>query len=838
MRTPVGILVVGVALGLLFAVPAGSALGINGPQRSKADAQALKAASPLITHPAAVAAAKNAAPSVAAPLGPVAGTAVLAGLTPTVGRSWQGVADNTGTPSDSTGAVGPTRYFEIINSKFAVYDRTHDAPLGRGTLSDLTPGAVSNDVLGDVQALWDPATSRFYYLVDDFQNDVFYMGFSTTDSPSSASDFCKYTVDFGYGSDLPDYPKLGDTQNFLLVGVNVFAGGISYSGAEVNWIKKPAPGTTCPSPASFTSVKGSLFDLKDSGAGNPRSNTPVPAVQTDPGTTGWVVASDVNDFDKISLFKVQEDAGATSVTVQQDATGISVPSFSLPPTIPQKGSSSVLDSLDARLTQAVSGADPSQGGTAVWTQHTVAGGAGSEVRWYEIDPNGAGIDQQGAASDSSLYAFNGAIAPDRLVNGSTTAFGDSMVLGFNTSSATSYPSIRMISKIGAAASSPFVLVKAGTGPENDYSCSPCRWGDFSGASADPGADAGAAHGQVWATNMWSHAGSDSSDIDWGTWNWSALAAITPGVSNFSPASGAVGSRVVIVGAGFTGTTEVDFLGVPARFRVHSDSQITATVPAAATSGTIAVTAPGGPYTSSNPFGVTPTLKTFSPMGGLVGTIVDIKGTGFAGASDVTFGGVDAGAPTIVSPTEITVAVPGGAVAGPIQVAVGGGGTVTSGLVCAVVFVTDFNPHSGPAGATVTITGSFARVKQVLFGNGKAHFDVLSPTSISAVVPARATIGTVEVVTAYGTATSAATFTIAPTIVGFSPSKGVVGATVTINGSGLDGATAVSFNGTSAAITLDSPTKIKVTVPPGVTMGPISVTTPGGTASTTGPFTPL
>ena len=139
---------------------------------------------------------------------------------------------------------------------------------------------------------------------------------------------------------------------------------------------------------------------------------------------------------------------------------------------------------------------------------------------------------------------------------------------------------------------------------------------------------------------------------------------------------------------------------------------------------------------------------------------------------------------------------------------------------------------------MTITGSFARVKKVLFGNGKARFDVLSPTSISAVVPTRATIGTVEVVTAYGTATSAATFPIAPTIAGFSPSRGVVAATVTIQGSGLDGATAVTFNGTPAAITLDSPTKIVVTVPPGATMGPISVTTPGGTASSVGLFTPL
>ena len=75
----------------------------------------------------------------------------------------------------------------------------------------------------------------------------------------------------------------------------------------------------------------------------------------------------------------------------------------------------------------------------------------------------------------------------------------------------------------------------------------------------------------------------------------------------------------------------------------------------------------------------------------------------------------------------------------------------------------------------------------------------------------------------------------PSITGFNPTGGLVNTNVVITGTNFLGALSVKFNGTNAVFTVDSNTQITTTVPTNGTTGPISVTTPGGTANSVANF---
>jgi len=570
--------------------------------------------------------------------------------------SWQGQSDHSVTPPDTTGAIGTTRYVELINLRYGIYDRSGNL-LDSGSLATLT-GDPGN--LTDPQVIWDPDTHRFYYVVLDFGSNNLEIGFSKTDSPSGAADWCKYDVDFGYGSNVPDYPKLGDTKDFLLVGVNVFNQFNNYVGADVDWLTKPPAGTTCPLLSSF--LKGVKQNLLNAGGGS-QAFTPVPPNQEDSSSTGWVVSASAYDADtQLQLFQVTKNGDGTA-NIAGVGTALTVPGFTFPPNAPQPGAP-VVDTLDGRLTQAVSAIDPNHGGgVGIWTQHTVAGGAGSEVRWYEINPSAHSLYQSGTVSSGSLYTFNGAVSSDRVVNGATNAFGGSMVLGFNTTSSSAFPAIQSVSKALSGPQSAFQLVKQSNASENDFSCygqfgPPCRWGDYSAASPDPAASTSGTVGQVWLANQWVTAGSSSSDVDSQTWIWSESPP-APTITSFSPAVSPSGSSVTLTGTNFTGASAVTLALVPASFHLDSSTQITATVPAGVSYGRWRVTTPAG--TALNPLLFTatpPQIDSFSPGNGPAGSTVTLTGSGFYNVSQVTLANVNASF-SVDSPTQIHASVPAG-----------------------------------------------------------------------------------------------------------------------------------------------------------------------------------
>jgi uncharacterized repeat protein (TIGR03803 family) len=138
-----------------------------------------------------------------------------------------------------------------------------------------------------------------------------------------------------------------------------------------------------------------------------------------------------------------------------------------------------------------------------------------------------------------------------------------------------------------------------------------------------------------------------------------------------PGSRIVGESVAILGNNLTGTTSVSFNGAAAAFTA-SATEITATVPAGATTGQIKVTTPTGVLTSNQNFRVRPQIFSFSPTSGPPGSKVTITGESFTQAGAVTLAYKYPMTYTIDSDTQITATIPAGATTGEISVRSPGG----------------------------------------------------------------------------------------------------------------------------------------------------------------------
>ncbi len=153
----------------------------------------------------------------------------------------------------------------------------------------------------------------------------------------------------------------------------------------------------------------------------------------------------------------------------------------------------------------------------------------------------------------------------------------------------------------------------------------------------------------------------------------------------------------------------------------------------------------------------------------------------------------------------------------------------------------FTPATGPIGTRISLLGQeMAGATAVTIGGTAASFTVVSNTELAVTVPHGTTGGPIEVTMPAGTVTSQDHFTVtaspAPVIADFTPKRGSAGTKVTITGIHFDNATAVQFNNVPAAFTIVSSTVITATVPAGNASGFLTVTTPGGKATSRTRFT--
>jgi DNA-binding beta-propeller fold protein YncE len=235
----------------------------------------------------------------------------------------------------------------------------------------------------------------------------------------------------------------------------------------------------------------------------------------------------------------------------------------------------------------------------------------------------------------------------------------------------------------------------------------------------------------------------------------------PTIDYISPTGGPAGTIVTIKGANFGDNINQDtvyFNGVPAIINAVSDSVLSVSPPAQATTGPISITVAGKQVTGPS-FLVTtlqypPLINSVSPLVALAGGTVTITGRFFGtdpSKDTLRFNGV-AAVITALQDTLMTVKVPAQGSSGLITLAVSvlkvTGPSFTVAPTLPPPVITGFTPASGAGGTVVTITGmnfgTLLSQDTVWFNGHIAAVGSVAGTTMTAVVPQSAGPGPITV----------------------------------------------------------------------------------------------
>ncbi len=237
-----------------------------------------------------------------------------------------------------------------------------------------------------------------------------------------------------------------------------------------------------------------------------------------------------------------------------------------------------------------------------WTSTTVASGAG----WWIPNTNYAG----GSSPEAEGYGdqANGGVSETISLKSpslNTTSIG-SVTVSFKQN---------LYTTNSAASGSGTITVKVETSPDNT------NWTQqySAGFSATPSLQQVLHETRTLTINglstntLWVRF--SVSGVLFKVWGWeiddvsvTGTVAPTPTITSFNPASGCsgAGTTVTIDGTNFNGASAVNFNGTSASFSIVSNTQISAVLPAGATTGVITVVTAGGTATSATSFTVNPT----------------------------------------------------------------------------------------------------------------------------------------------------------------------------------------------------------------------------------------
>jgi hypothetical protein len=463
------------------------------------------------------------------------------------------------TPPDTQVAVGPVYVGEAVNSAVVYWSRTGT----RVGQADLNPffGVPAGYEFSDPRLAYDALASR--WLLSGFASDrafdsIVYVAISDTSDPTQPWSVYQVTARAGV---LTDQPKIGFNSDKVVIAWDDYANaGSNFSGQET-WIlqlSQMLTGNTIN--IEYFAPDVTLFSVVPVLSLTATSTEYLAYNNTCSGFDGFGTGSCTTGSSSFGLVAITGTPAQSDVAWNEADPALG--ETSNPPSAAQPGGSPI-DTNDDRFLSAVW-----QNGV-LWAAANdaclVGGATQSCLRVTEVSTVSGVVLTDTDLGQTGADVYFPAVTLDSAGNPYVVA---------TESSPTIDPSVVVIGATPATAGFVGSVLWFGVG---SYACSFCgadgnRWGDYSGAAADP------AHPQdVWVAGE--HVTPASGD-NWGT----AIGHVTfaaPTVTGVAPPSGnsAGGTQVTITGSDFTQQATVQFGDTPAAaVTVNSDTSITATSP--------------------------------------------------------------------------------------------------------------------------------------------------------------------------------------------------------------------------------------------------------------------
>jgi hypothetical protein len=397
--------------------------------------------------------------------------------------SFDGITDNQGggfVPPDTNASVGDTQVVETVNVAFAVYSKSNGqqlmAPKSIQTLYTSLGTPCANANLSDPVVNYDKMANRWVITMIAFNNSFSSNAACVAVSTSSDATGTYHAYSFSYNNVLPDYPKVGVWPDAYYITTDSFPNGGFFTGAEscaLDRTKMLAGQTATSVCFQRNSSDFALLPADLDGATLPPSGAPNFQMDQASATS-------------LNLYKFHVDFANPNNSTYSGPTHLTVASYNDAcgggACIQQPSPGEVLDSLSGRLMYRLPYRNYGDH-EAMVACHSIKpskGTAQSAMRWYEIrNPNSPAIFQQGSAQHTSISAWMGSIAMDKV--------GD-IALGVSGSSSAQKPLIAYVGRVpgdpAGSMESPKIVVSGGGVQTNSFN----RWGDYSSMAIDPSDD--------------------------------------------------------------------------------------------------------------------------------------------------------------------------------------------------------------------------------------------------------------------------------------------------------------------------------------------------------------